>query len=319
MRVVLTHTDLRLYWEARILRLNARLREREDELHVLELGDRGSPYDAIGDCRPVGGSLAWNRLLRGDLRLLSPAVMSKALQKALDRLDPDVVISGPIAFPSGAAAVRWCRDHRRPVIVMDDARLADVRRSSITNYVKRRIYRNVDAVLIAAPSHASSYRSWGMPADRICFGVDVIDNDWFFKRAEAERACAAGKSRLGLPGRFFLGVGRQIAQKNWATLLLAYQRYKALVSGEPWSLVLVGEGPERPAMERLVREQRIAGVRFLPFLNHEELCVCYAHAGAFVLPSHGETWGLVVNEAMACGLPVLVRAYPKMMFVERRL
>lgn len=70
-------------------------------------------------------------------------------------------------------------------------------------------------------------------------------------------------------------------------------------------LVLVGEGPDRAGYEAIVREQQLQNVRFVNFLEHEALCRYYAAADIFVLPSRSETWGLVINEAMEFGLPIV--------------
>jgi glycosyltransferase involved in cell wall biosynthesis len=70
-------------------------------------------------------------------------------------------------------------------------------------------------------------------------------------------------------------------------------------------LLLVGSGPLEEACRALAAQQRLP-VSFAGFLNQSEMPTAYAVADALVLPSdHGETWGLVVNEAMACGLPAI--------------
>ena len=76
--------------------------------------------------------------------------------------------------------------------------------------------------------------------------------------------------------------------------------------GELWDLVLLGTGPLREQMMRHVEREDIEGVNFAGFQQLEDLTGFYAGAGAFVHPALQEQWGLVVNEAMACGLPVLV-------------
>jgi glycosyltransferase involved in cell wall biosynthesis len=306
-KAVIVHTDFRVYWPARLRLLNAFLAERGYALTVVEIAGKGSPYDfSDAGCSSADG-LHWVRLFDADLRTLSPREMSKHVYAALEALQPDVVLAGAIAFPSGATAVRWARSHHRPVIIMDNARQEDVPRARLTNWVKTRIYRNVDAVLIPAASHVNSFRRWGVARERMFFGVNVIDNDWFAAKAAEARSDTQGRDRFGLPRRYFLGVGRQVPKKNWVTLLAAYRQYRASEIHDPWDLVLVGDGPERRVLEAAVRRDAIHGVHFVSFLSRGDLCVFYAGAGALVLPSYyGETWGLVVNEAMASGLPVLV-------------
>lgn len=307
MRIVVTHMGLRLYWVPRLTELARAFARNGGKLIGVEVSGKGTTYDFSPERSGSDNGLQWVRLFREDMRALSSAAISAALLAKLEELRPDVVFAGAIAFVAGATAVRWCRQRRRPVIIMDNARFEDVPRSRLTNYIKRRVYRNVDAVLIPAPSHARSFVAWGIPENRIFYGVNVVDNEWFARQAAAARADrAAVRPRLRLPEHFFLGVGRQIQKKNWPGLVSAYTAYRRRRPEDAWDLVLVGDGPQRPRLEQLVKAEGAAGVHFLPFLGQEDVAACYALAKALVLPSLGETWGNVVNEAMACGLPVLV-------------
>jgi glycosyltransferase involved in cell wall biosynthesis len=310
MKVALVHTDLRTYWPARLRALAQALQERNAQLSVVEIAGRGSPYDFSSELG-AHGELDWHILFpEGDLRRMVPRIMARSVEQKLEELQPDVVMAGSIAFPAGAAAVRWARRNHRAVIVFDDARRQDVPRSRVTEFVKRRLYANVDAVLIPSESHAPSYLYWGVPRPRIFFGVDVVDNGWFARQASLlQSGVPQFRQDRGLPSCFFLGVGRHVRKKNWRTCLSAYTRYREQAGPDAWGLVLVGEGPESaPLRERVDRE----GIRdvYLPgAVVGDELIRYYLAARAFILPSGlGETWGLVVNEALACGLPILVSA-----------
>ncbi len=131
-----------------------------------------------------------------------------------------------------------------------------------------------------------------------------------------------------LPERYYLNLGRFVEKKNLATLIAAYGQYcgDLRVASEnsgrlaPVALVFVGEGPLRGDLERQAWELGLvvrdgvadpkpsggAEVVFYPFQQAEVTPLFFAHCEAFVLPSTREEWGLVVNEAMACGAPVIV-------------
>jgi glycosyltransferase involved in cell wall biosynthesis len=93
-------------------------------------------------------------------------------------------------------------------------------------------------------------------------------------------------------------------------LVRSYHRYLSRFPGEAagaWDLVMVGDGPEKAEIAALAGRLGLGGRVHLPgFLQYDQLSEYYGHASAFVLASSSEPWGLVVNEAMASGLPVLV-------------
>ncbi len=96
-------------------------------------------------------------------------------------------------------------------------------------------------------------------------------------------------------------------QKNLPGLLNAYASYRRAAGPGAWKLVLLGDGELRPALEaQLTALDLTADVSLPGFKQYAELPAYYGLAGAFVHASTREPWGLVVNEAMAAGLPVLV-------------
>jgi glycosyltransferase involved in cell wall biosynthesis len=302
VKIAIVHTDFRLYWVARLVALRKYLAGKGVVLHVVEIAGKGSPYSFAGDSNHEGEG--WH-CIYGDREMesVSAAEAVDGVLEMLDRIDPDVVIGGAIAFPSGAAAVRWANRNRRHVVIFDDARLEDVPRNALTNWVKRQIYSLVDAVIIPAPSHDETYRYFGFSPDRINHGINAIDNAFF---EQEDEACSGHLTKMLPDGPFFLVVGRQIAVKNLENLLLAYIEASGQKAFEPWSLVFVGGGPEHEKLKGIAEGSCGVRVLFLDFLSQEHLKSCYHRASALILPSHKETWGLVVNEAMASGLPVLI-------------
>jgi glycosyltransferase involved in cell wall biosynthesis len=113
--------------------------------------------------------------------------------------------------------------------------------------------------------------------------------------------------KRGLPEHYFLSCARFVEKKNLSTLVQAYAGYRDRAEAGRWPLVLVGDGPLRERLEEQVRTLGLTEhVHFPGFQQYEDLPAYYGRADAFILPSRYEQWGLVVNEAMAAGLPVLV-------------
>ncbi len=238
-------------------------------------------------------------------RALAPHTMHMTVLRTLERLQPDVVIAPATPFPSGMASIKYSLQYNKISVMMDDAWEFSDRRGPIITAIKKVIHRNVDAAFIPAPSHASYYLRMGFPLERIFYGVDTVDNDYFETSADTVRRQSIRLRReLNLPSKYFLFVGRFIERKGIKTLLDAYCQYRKSSSKEKWGLVLVGEGDERKHHEERMKE--FTEVKFVGSQFGENLCRYYGLASAFILPSEVETWGLVVNEAMASRLPVLI-------------
>lgn len=309
MKIAICHTDFRVYWPPRLAALAEFLKKNHSSLHVIEISGRGSPYSFAGTSGHADFPCAWTCLFPDKgMEDIKPRIASSRLYKELNNLDPDIVIAGALAFPSGATAVRWARQRKRPVIIMDDVRVKDVPRSALVNWVKRRIYTNIDALFTSAPSHINDYKFWGIPAEKMFFSVNVVDNSFFKIKSDlAKNNASSIRNKYNLPNKYFLGIGRQIPKKNWSTLIEAFSiAFDEMKNNDSWGLVLIGDGTEACRLQKIAAASK-ARVILLPFQDQETICQFYGLAECFVLPSlYGETWGNVVNEAMACSLPIII-------------
>ena len=233
--------------------------------------------------------------------------VSQALKKTLERINPDVVVSVGYGLSVMRAAARWARSHRKGSILCHETTRLDRPRYWPKEVVKGWIIRHYyHAAFVGGSRHRDYLVKLGMPQKRIWGPYDVVDNEYFSRMSNVVRADPQlWRERLGLPDRYFLYVGRYNLEKNLFRLLDAYWRYRAKYA-EGWSLVLVGDGPQRKELEAFAATRDIRDVYWYGFQQIDELPAYYALGGCFILPSTSEPWGLVVNEAMACELPVLV-------------
>lgn len=229
-----------------------------------------------------------------------------AVAAALDRVDPDAVAVTSYSTPDAQAALAWCRRRRRVAVCMLESKADDAERSPLRERAKSVLVRQFDAGLGGGSPQAAYLADLGLPPARVFTPYDVVDNDHFHDGAEAARRASETVRHLpglGDPAPFFLASNRFVARKNLPALVDAYAAYRARTAN-PWRLVLLGDGPDRPALE--ARAADVGGVAFAGRRPYAALPAYYGLAGAFVHPSLLDQWGLVVNEALAAGLPALV-------------
>ena len=239
------------------------------------------------------------------------AQLQRAFWSALKQANPDVVaVNGWNNFGSLVAA-DCCARRGIPMVVMSESAHQDELRTWWKEMIKRRIVGLHSAALVGGQHHIEYLVELGMPRDRIFTGYDVVDNAYFRRSAEEVRSHKSDvRKQYGLPENYFLASARFIEKKNLPTLIRAYAAYrqKSEASGNPpWDVVLLGDGPLREALNSQLSTLNLhRHVRLPGFKQYDELPVYYALAKAFVHASTTEQWGLVVNEAIASGLPVIV-------------
>lgn len=258
---------------------------------------------------PERGGFHHVTLFPGTASAQPKSVLAAAMEAQLTVLSPDAVAIPGWADSGGLAALRWGIRHKTPVIVMSESNQGDHDRNRFREAVKRQIVGLCGAGLAGGSKAAAYLSALGMPTERIFVGYDAIDNTYFADGAAAAKVDgAATRARLGLPGRYFLTCCRLIDKKNIAFLINCFATYRqGVADDQAWDLVIAGDGPLRPELQALAGRLGVAAsVHFPGFIQYQALPDYYGMAGAFVLPSMTEQWGLVVNEAMAAGLPVLV-------------
>ena len=171
------------------------------------------------------------------------------------------------------------------------------------------LFRGITVGLPVGAANARWYRQYGVPQNRLVASPHFVDNAYFGARADALRPERSElRSRWGIPAEAFcfLFAGKLQAKKHPIDLMEALRLLMAEPQAPAVHLLMVGTGPLEEACRAHATRHRLP-VSFAGFLNQSEMASAYAAADCLVLPSdHGETWGLVVNEAMACGLPAIV-------------
>ncbi|MDX2306644.1 MAG: glycosyltransferase [Hyphomicrobium sp.] len=243
-----------------------------------------------------------------DSRQVDKRDLASALVRALEDFRPDVVLVPGWATTAAISATRWCLARRVPTVLMSESTFVDAPRSGWKEHLKSRIVRLHDAGLVGGAPQKAYLAQLGIADDAIRLGYNAIDNDYFAVGSVAARANErALRERYLLPERYFLASARFIAIKNLDRLLVAFRRFRESRPTSSARLVLLGDGAEAGALRALRSELELDAHVLMPgFKQYGDLPVYYGLALGFVHVSRIEPWGLVVNEAMASGLPVIV-------------
>lgn len=274
---------------------------------------------------------------------ITAAECRNGLPPLLDALAPDAIAIAGWANPDALACLSWCRKNDVRRIVMSETREADGKRVWWKELIKRYLIARFDGALVGGKSHRDYLMKLGMPAEKVRFGYNVVDNAYF-----AEECLKVRKSKVDGQEEqpYFLASNRFIDRKNLSRLIEAYSSYNQQTTiknphSSIWPLCLLGDGELRSAhiarcleLGLQVKEsapwesdltpdsstphslptplatsgpaRRSSPTVYFPgFRQIDELPRFYAHAGCFIHPALEEPWGLVINEAMACGLPIL--------------
>jgi 1,2-diacylglycerol 3-alpha-glucosyltransferase len=298
-------TNFGPYHLARLRALANRLARSGDRLLAIEVADqeRRYPWSRASGSEPFD----WTTLFPGRaLETISREDCVLGIRRVLEAERPDALGIVGYSRPESMAALNWARKHDRPTILMSESQEIDHPRTWWKEAIKRRRVARFSSGLVGGPRHRDYLVKLGMARSKIALGYNSVDNDAFARRAEAARR--SPDARRGLPDRpYFLAINRFVPEKNLNRLVEAFSRYRADATSDAWDLVLCGDGPGAEEVDRAIRSSGLAHAIHRPgFLQAEELSPWLAFASAFVHPSLMEPWGLVVNEAAACGLPLLV-------------
>jgi 1,2-diacylglycerol 3-alpha-glucosyltransferase len=234
--------------------------------------------------------------------------LQQQVNSVLAAFQPQVIAIPGWSSREALIALLWCRRYGVPTIVMSESQAIDEDRSWWKETIKRLVVKQFSAGLVGGSPHIDYLQQLGMQRERIFAGYDAIDNHHFQAASDLARRDATDLRRnFDLPERYFLASNRFIVKKNLPFLLQAYARYRKNCRGTAWSLVLLGDGELKPEISRVREDLGLVDAVLMPgFKQYNELPIYYGLAGAFIHASTTEQWGLVVNEAMASSLPVLV-------------
>jgi glycosyltransferase involved in cell wall biosynthesis len=235
----------------------------------------------------------------GYMRLINPGIVPALLR---GRYDAVIFMFGWGAITAllGMAAC-WIR--RTPFFLYGDSSFPPPERtfrSKVRAWFLRRLFARASGFMVSGKLNADYYRHYGADERRFFLLPWAVDNARF---AAASPGGLRKQYGIAPDAVVLLFSAKLVARKDPMTLLRAFE---AMAHRGRAALVFMGDGQLRAALEAYARRRQIEQVHFTGFINQREIPGHYAMSDVFVLPSVYEPRGAVINEAMACGLPVIV-------------
>jgi 1,2-diacylglycerol 3-alpha-glucosyltransferase len=273
-------------------------KEPENSVSLIEFGRLSETYQWL----PLNLDCSYKRIVLSEQPAESQSLLKLVmlLIDSLNQVQPDIVVINGYREPATISALLWSILHKKPVILLSATKEDDSSRRGWTEAIKSSILKGCKAALVGGKPQKRYLMKLGMSGDRIFEGYNVVGNDDFHPDKIKSLPSPYQKP-------YFLAINRFVAKKNLFHLISCYASYYQARKDTAWDLVLCGDGELFPAIKQKIAEFGLKDVVHLPgFLQQERLLPYFAHASCLIHASTQEQWGLVVNEAMAASLPVLV-------------
>ncbi len=234
-------------------------------------------------------SIAWPRRLWRQLKALWRC---DSVLIGIGYNEPDVIV---LSWLLALLGVR--------VILLSESKFDDKPRRAGKELLKTLILAPYRAAIVGGHRHLAYFRFLGFRRRPVLPGYDTVSVD----RVRAMGGGLAAPDGASFPSREFIFVGRFVDKKNLFELVEGYAIYAKAAGKGARRLVLIGSGPEEELIRARAEDLGVAGlIEFPGFLGAEAVAQRLARGLALVLPSAEEQWGLVVNEALAFGLPAII-------------
>ncbi|MGH9538070.1 MAG: glycosyltransferase family 4 protein [Terriglobales bacterium] len=233
-------------------------------------------------------------------------LLNRGVKSSLRNAAPDIIVCGGYNYFASWQTKLWAKRRQVPFVLWVESTDRDARgHNFLVEWLKAKFMRDCRGFIVPGKSSLEYVKNYLAAGQDVFIAPNAIDVDFFSRQAAAlQKDAVAYRETLQLPARFFLFTGRLVLEKGVFDLLDAYAKLAAELRAEI-GLVFVGEGPARADLARRATRIVPGHIQFAGFAHREALAAYYSLADVFVFPSHSDPWGLVVNESMVCGLPVI--------------
>lgn len=307
MRVLIVHNQLWAHYKSKLFsEIDRAMKQADpsDELLVAQIALYEASRKVMQNDNTVVYDYPYKVLFERALDQVTLAERRTALFRIFNEYRPDVLnITGYFDWAQ-VLLMFYARWKGVKVVISSESSSADHNRSVWKEWVKKVILKRAHAFFCFGKTSAEYLESLGVERNAIKVrNAAVIDEQLIRQRYDEAKA---GDALDNAAPKKFVYVGRLAPEKNLQTLIRAFAR-AVDQTGAHWQLLFVGDGPDRDELQELAEESGVAGkVVFAGGFPWYQVPGWLAQSDVLVLPSRSEPWGLVVNEAMVCGMPVIV-------------
>lgn len=308
MKILIIHNIISPARIALFNELNDYYKKRGDEFKVLFLSESDKNRNWKNEFEiKFNYQILKNHAIRIGQKDLFTFFINLNIKKILNQNIPDKIICFGWDHLSAYISNVWARKNKKQFTLWCGSTKYEKswRRTLFKPLVKYLLKRTNDFIVYG--TRAKNYlMTFGVDKSKINIFFNSIDVDYFqnkiIKFTDIDRRNL--KKIIGIKTKkIILFNGQLIERKGIFNLLNAFKTYQE--KDNDISLLIIGTGKEEEKIKRIIQRENVKNIFFTGFIPYKELYKYYAISDVLILPSKEEVWGLVVNEAMACGLPVI--------------
>lgn len=265
---------------------------------VIHLGETENIRDWKIDLSDI--NYPFEILTKGSINNYSKYFFIKNTWRVLTAERPDIVYIGGYFHIAYWTALLWSKINNVKIMLEMDSNKFDHDRKYWKESIKSFFVKKCDFGLTYGELSKNYFIEQGMAKEKIVIKPNVSSSSLFYKANDLHKPHSMTHEK------YFIYVGRFSEEKNLKLLIECFYKAKHKVSDTLWGLLLIGSGPKESELLQLVQQLETKDIVFPGFVDKNDLRNFYNHANVFILPSTREPWGLVANEAMMCGLPVVI-------------
>ena len=308
MRILIVHNQLWAHYKAIVFNELQHIvsKSKNDALLVVQIASIEKSRKGLGDLDNSIHQYPYKLLHEGVLEEVGLKTRVLGILKAIQEFKPTVVnLTGYYDLASWIV-LGYCKIKGIKLVLSNESTAEDHARNKFKELVKALIIKQFDGYFNFGTQSENYILSLGISREKMLVKRNCVDNEALKKIFLKNFPLKVERQKvLSLSPKNFIFVGRLIDYKNLFHFLEAFDLAQKK-SGQNWGVIILGDGELKTNLQEYIFDKKIQNVSFQKGVDWRQVPEFLALSDVLVLPSYSEPWGLVVNEAMACGLPVLV-------------